>query len=83
MTELDEIFILVESLSQEEKQILLRHLRTLVAPHPMEERLKANAETVLEAIGRASPLTIRGIEGIIAEASFAMEILPTLNGWEA
>ncbi len=49
----------------------------------MEERLKANAETVLEAIGRASPLTIRGIEGIIAEASFAMEVLPELTAWTA
>ena len=49
----------------------------------MEERLNASAETVLEAIGRASPLTIRGIEGIIAEASFATEILPGLRGWQA
>ncbi|MGH8337865.1 MAG: hypothetical protein ACRETL_13830 [Gammaproteobacteria bacterium] len=36
----------------------------------------ARAETVLEAIARSSALTVRGIEGIIAEASFATEVLP-------
>lgn len=82
MSGLDEIIRLVDSLSSDEKARLLRHLRGLVPPHPMEERLKASAETLLEAIGRASPLTIRGIEGILAEASFAMEILPTLASWD-
>jgi hypothetical protein len=83
MSGLDEVIARLEFLNEEERVLLLRHLRTLVAPHPMEERLKANAETLLEAIGRASPLTIRGIEGILAEASFAMEVLPTLGGWQA
>ena len=83
MSRLEEILRLVESLNDEEIQALLRHVRKLVAPHPMEERLNASAETVLEAIGRASPLTIRGIEGIIAEASFATEILTGLTGWQA
>ncbi len=40
----------------------------------------ANADVVLEAIGRASPLTIRGIEGILAEASFAMDVAPMVKG---
>lgn len=43
----------------------------------------APAETILEAIARASDLTIRGIEGIIAEATFVAEVVPSLEqrGW--
>lgn len=81
MTPLEQAFALIERLTQPERETLLRHLRAKLPLHPMEERLKASAETVLDAIGRASPLTIRGIEGIIAEASFAMEVLPALEGW--
>lgn len=40
----------------------------------------APAETILEAIARSSDLTVRGIEGIIAESSFAVEVVPTLVG---
>ena len=81
MTRLDDTLVLIDSLSVPEKQVVLRYLRSVLPPHPMEQRLKAGAETLLEAIKRASPLTIRGIEGILAEASFAMEILPALGGW--
>jgi hypothetical protein len=47
----------------------------------MEVRLKADSRTLLEAIARANDFTIRGIEGIIAEAVFALDVLPTLKGW--
>jgi hypothetical protein len=47
----------------------------------MEVRLKADSRTLLEAIARANDFTIRGIEGIIAEAVFALDVLPTLMGW--
>jgi len=79
---LDDALALINTLSVSEKQGVLQYLRRTLPPHPMEARLKASAETLLEAIKRASPLTIRGIEGILAEASFAMEVLPTLSGWE-
>ncbi|MBI3981946.1 MAG: hypothetical protein HY337_03485 [Gemmatimonadetes bacterium] len=82
MSRLDDALALIDALSVPERQMVLRHLRRALPPHPMEARLKASAETLLEAIKRASPLTIRGIEGILAEASFAMEVLPTLPGWE-
>lgn len=82
MTQVDEALALIDTLSVPEKRVVLQYLRRALPPHPMEERLKASAETLLEAIRRASPLTIRGIEGILAEASFAMEVLPTLAGWE-
>lgn len=81
MTELGKALALIDSLSTTDKQAILRYLRQTLPPHPMEERLKASAETLLEAIKRASPLTIRGIEGILAEASFAIEVLPSLTGW--
>lgn len=81
MTELERALELVAALTVSDKQAVLRYLRQSLPPHPMEERLRASSETLLEAIGRASPLTIRGIEGILAEASFATEVLPQLTGW--
>lgn len=41
----------------------------------------ASAETILEAIARSPDITVRGIEGIIAEAAFATEVIPALTGW--
>lgn len=81
MTDLAKALELVATLSVTDKLIVLKHLKQTLPPHPMEERLRASSDVLLDAIGRASPLTIRGIEGILAEASFATEVLPTLIGW--
>lgn len=81
MTDLESVLRLIDTLSDAEKRSVLSYIRRSVPLHPMEERLKASAETVLEAISRSSDLTIRGIEGVIAEATFAMEVLPRLTPW--
>jgi hypothetical protein len=81
MSDIARVLAMVEGMSVAERKDLLAHLRRLVPPHPMEARLRASAETLLEAIRRASPLTIRGVEGILAEASFATEVVPELPDW--
>lgn len=81
MPDLKSVLQLIDQLPDAEKRSVLRHIRRSVPLHPMEERLKASAETILEAISRSSDLTIRGIEGIIAEATFALEVLPELTNW--
>ncbi len=40
------------------------------------------AEVILEAIDRASDLTLRGIRGVIAEAAFKLNVLSTLKRWQ-
>ena len=44
--------------------------------------MNAKAEVILEALDRAGALTFRGIRGIIGEATFVREIIPSLAGWE-
>lgn len=82
MATFDELVERVSALSIEDKRRLLKVVREALPAHPMEVRLMASAETLLEAIRRASPLTIRGIEGILAEASFAIDVVPGLEGWK-
>lgn len=81
MTDLAAIKRLLDSLNEGERQEILGYLRKSVPLHPLEQKLMASAETILEAIARSPDLTLRGIEGIIAEAAFATEVVPTLAGW--
>lgn len=83
MPDLEGLLKAIDALPLPDQRKVLRHLLTLLPSHPMETRLMTTAETLLEAIGRASPLTIRGIEGILAEASFATEILPAIPEWSS
>ncbi len=72
---------MLDSLSETERLEVLGYLRKSVPLHPVEQKLMASAETILEAIARSTDLTVRGIEGIIAEAAFATEVAPALIGW--
>jgi hypothetical protein len=62
-------------LTIKEKEELFRYLRKDKVIHPLEIEFGAPAEVILEAIARSSDLTKRGVRGIIAEASFKVEIL--------
>lgn len=69
--------------SQEERYAIFQYLRGEFPIHELEVRLNASAEVILEAISRASDLTLRGVRGIIAEAYFKQEIVvpfTTRNG---
>lgn len=52
--------------------------------HPLEFKWGLPSESILESIARASDLTQRGVRGVIAEAVFVLEVLPTVlrdSGW--
>lgn len=80
--QLEQIRQLLASSSKEQRQELFRELRKEFPIHAIEQKLNAEAEIILEAISRASDLTLRGIRGIIAEAAFATKVVETLQGWK-
>lgn len=82
MTKKDEVILLLESCSDEERLQVFQYLRKTISIHPIEAKLNAQAEVILEAIDRASDLTLRGIRGIIAEAAFLVEVIGKLDGWK-
>ncbi|MGD1097731.1 MAG: hypothetical protein ABSB35_37805 [Bryobacteraceae bacterium] len=84
MSELtDEICGLIDRSSEEERRLVLNYLRQRVPLHPLEQEWATTAEAILTAIARSTDLTLRGIRGILAEATFGDIILPKLesNGW--
>jgi hypothetical protein len=70
---------LVDECSEEERKALRAYLRSLM-PHPLEHEWGIDADTILSAISRSSDLTKRGVRGIIAEAVFVNEVIPTVAG---
>ena len=82
MANLREIEHLLNSCSKEERHQIFRKLRQEFTIHPIETELNARAEIILDAIHRGSDLTLRGIRGIIAECTFALDVVQNLPGWE-
>jgi hypothetical protein len=83
VTDISEVIGLLAGLNEAEQRQAFAFLRQRIPIHRMEQTLMAPAELILEAIARASDLTVRGVEGIIAEASFTSEVVPTLKGWQS
>ncbi len=82
MKNIEQILLLLNSCTQEECRTVYRVLRkTGLSIHPLEDKLNTTAEIILEAIDRASDLSLRGVRGLIAEATFEASILPQLPGW--
>jgi hypothetical protein len=79
----DEIRELIDRSSVEEKRLVLNYLRQHIPLHPLEQEWATTAEAILTAIARSTDLTLRGIRGILAEATFGEIILPKLeaDGW--
>ena len=75
------IVALLSDCSAEERYAIFSHLRQEFRIHPIEDELNVQAEVILEAIHRASDLSIRGVRGLIAEASFEFYIVNRLKGW--
>lgn len=82
MTKKDEVMRLLEACTEEERLEIFQYLRKTIPIHAIEAKLNTQAEVILEAIDRASDLTLRGIRGIIAEAAFLVEVLGKLKGWK-
>ncbi|MFP5204524.1 MAG: hypothetical protein ACLGP3_05955 [Acidobacteriota bacterium] len=75
---------LIDQCSEQNRRDLKLYLSRL-SPHRLEAEWGIDADTILSAINRSSDLTKRGVRGIIAEAVFVDEILPTLSnsGWQS
>ena len=69
--------------TEEERHELFVRLRKQFRIHPLEDRVGADAETILEAISRAGPLTLRMMRGVIAEAAFEVHVINPLPSWKA
>lgn len=81
--EIDEIKRLVDGLNEREQHALYAYLCIRIAPHPLETKWGLTADVILGAIDRAPDITQRGIRGVIAEAVFESEVLPSLTAWES
>ena len=78
---IDAVKRLLEACTEAERREISRHLRREFPIHPLEAKLNARAELILEAIDRASDLTLRGIRGVIAEAAFKFNVVGELRAW--
>lgn len=74
---------IIDECSEADRKALKVRLRELL-PHPLERDWGIDADTILSAINRSSDLTKRGVRGIIAEAVFVNEIVPSIgaSGWQ-
>ena len=82
MSKVEEIRALLAKCSEEQRHEIFQHLRKTIPIHPFEAAINAKAEVILEALARAPDLTIRGIRGIVGEATFAVEVAGQLKGWK-
>jgi hypothetical protein len=82
MNELEKIRALIACCSDQEQRMLLSELQDKFGIHSFEKRMNAKAEVILEALDRAPDLTIRGIRGIIGEATFAIDVVQSLQNWK-
>lgn len=82
MSNIEEIRKLLQSCNPDERRQVFDELRQSIDLHPFEKAMGVKAEVILEALGRAPDLTIRGVRGIIGEATFAIGLVPKLVGWQ-
>lgn len=62
---------------------VLRLLKARAPAHPLEVRLGATWEVILDALDRSGPMMIRGLRGVMAEAAFGVHVVGPLleRGW--
>lgn len=77
----EEILRLLKSCTEAQRQQVFEHLRSEFPIHPIEQRLGARAELILEAFHRGGEFTFRMMRGVVAEAAFAERVLPLLTDW--
>jgi hypothetical protein len=81
--EIDHILAALNRCTKEQRKRVFDFLRLEFPIHEIEKKLNAQAEVICEAIHRASDLTLRGVRGVIAEASFDVSVVKKLKGWTA
>jgi hypothetical protein len=82
MNDVNTILSLLGECTPAQREEVFRELRKNIALHPLEGEFNARAEVILEAIQRGGPLMRRMIRGVIAQASFEVEVLEKLPGFE-
>lgn len=83
MSEVDDIKFLLERCNEREQREIFDMLRVKFPIHALEAKLNIPAEAILEAIDRASDLTLRGVRGVIAEVAFKLNVADKLEGWNS
>ncbi|MGD0694620.1 MAG: hypothetical protein ABSB82_07165 [Terriglobia bacterium] len=83
MSEVDDIKLLLNRCSKKERREIFDLLRVEFPIHALEAKLNIPAEAILEAIDRASDLTLRGVRGVIAEVAFKLNVADKLEGWDS
>lgn len=80
----DDILKLIERCNDDERRLVLGYLRERISIHPLEEEWNTTAEAILTAIARSADITLRGVRGILAEATFEGTVIKSLEdaGWE-
>ena len=81
MSSLEQIKHMLQQCNEEQRREIFEYLRAEFPIHPIEAKLNTQAEIILEAIDRASDLTLRGVRGVITEAAFEINIVRQLTGW--
>ena len=63
---------------------MLAYLQECIPRHPLEDKWGTTADVILTAIARSTDLTLRGVRGILAEATFEQVFVPILeaDGWK-
>jgi excisionase family DNA binding protein len=83
MRDFERIKTLLETCNETTIDRLYEHLRSRRPRHPIEARLGADSEVILEALNRAGELTTRMFRGVIAEAAFDVHVVNALAGWRS
>lgn len=78
---IDQVRRMLAKCSEEERRQIFEELKATMPVHAFEARMNTTVDVLLEALHRASPLSLRGIRGLIGEATFVLEVVPTLIGW--
>ncbi len=78
---LAEIKSMIASRSEQDQRAILKWLREKHPIHELEAEFGTTAEVILEAISRASDLSRRGVLGLIAEATFKVNVIDLLDHW--
>ena len=77
-----QIIDLLKHCSLEQRKAVFNELRKEISIHPIEDKLNIQAEIILEAINKDEKgLTLRMIRGVIAEATFDIEVISNLKNW--
>lgn len=72
---------ILDTCTPDQREVVVKLLRTEYRIHQIEREWNTSAEVVLEALARSDPLTKRMFKGILAEAACKIEVIDKLAGW--